>query len=127
MTVPYDEIDPNIAALVRALNAFEGVTTVGSCGGHEEPTGGGWPAGCFYVKFTVDRSDAAWLALEFLTWAINHDGGGDPVQLVMDAYPPFMNTPGEMLSFIVEGRAGADPDRLAAWIEQLREDYFCAE
>jgi tRNA(Phe) wybutosine-synthesizing methylase Tyw3 len=33
--VPYDDLDATIVTLVRALNRYPGVMTVGSCGGHE--------------------------------------------------------------------------------------------
>ena len=37
MEVPYDELDENIVNLVRAVNSFPGIFTVGSCGGHPNP------------------------------------------------------------------------------------------
>ena len=33
-SVPYDELDHKLVSLVKAPNDFDGVTTVGSCGGH---------------------------------------------------------------------------------------------
>jgi len=40
------EIDVKIKRLVDALNAFDGIATLGSCGGHPEPVKGGqWPEG----------------------------------------------------------------------------------
>ena len=38
---PKPEIDAKIRRLVDALNAFDGIATLGSCGGHPEHAG--WP------------------------------------------------------------------------------------
>jgi len=51
-SIPYAELDKNIVKLVRALNAFEGIETIGSCGGHAKQTSPSqWPEGSWYVKF----------------------------------------------------------------------------
>jgi len=43
---PKPEIDAKIRRLVDALNAFGGIATLGSCGGHPEPLKEGqWPEG----------------------------------------------------------------------------------
>ncbi len=39
-------IDSSIRRLVDALNAFDGIQTIGNCGGHPEALKGGqWPSG----------------------------------------------------------------------------------
>ena len=52
------EIDANILPLVNALNAFDGVTTIGSCGGHAnpDPQKGQWAAGEWFVNFELEHS-----------------------------------------------------------------------
>jgi len=120
----YDELDKNIRSLVAALNDFPGVQTIGSCGGHECPGLGGWKAPDWYVKFTINRTDEAWLSLEFLAWAINRDGRGrgQGTLLIPDSAPPYLNEPGRMLHFALEG--SGDPEALAAWVEKLRGGCF---
>ena len=36
------------------------------------------------------------------------------------APPPYLNTPGRVLAFALEGFDGEDPDQLAEWMDQLR-------
>lgn len=68
--IPYDEIEPTIAPLVRALNALPGIRTIGSCGGHDNPDIP-WqkPLGEWYVTFWVDHTPDGWRALEAITGA----------------------------------------------------------
>ena len=120
-------IDPPIQHLVDALNAFAGIHTIGSCGGHPEPLHGGqWPAGSWYVKFRVDRDAHGWRALEFLAWLINNDyqRAEHHVTLFPTAPPPYLNTPGRVLAFALEGYDGEDPNKLAEWMDQLRRRLY---
>jgi tRNA(Phe) wybutosine-synthesizing methylase Tyw3 len=63
---PYEEIDENIITLVNSLNSFEAIKTIGSCGGHEDPTEGQWENGTWYVKFELEESLEGWRTVEFL-------------------------------------------------------------
>ena len=49
-TIP---IDPPIRALVALLNTHPGIATVGSCGGHPNPTPLQQPAGRWFVSFMI--------------------------------------------------------------------------
>ena len=124
---PNPEIDPKIRRLVDALNAFDGVATLGSCGGHPEPLRGGqWPEGTWYVTFDLRRDTHGWRALEFLAWLVNHDyARAEPnVMLYPDSVPPYLNRPGSTLKFALEGSRYASPDALAKWIDHQRERCF---
>jgi hypothetical protein len=124
---PDAEIDPKIRLLVDALNAFYGVATIGSCGGHAEPLKGGqWPDGSWYVTFEVRRNTHGWRALEFLAWLVNHDYiHAEPhVRLYPDSLPPYLNKPGSMLKFALEGWQDANPDALATFMNRLREESY---
>jgi hypothetical protein len=117
--IPYAELDPNIVSLVRALNRYPGVRTMGSCGGHEVITNPSqWEAGTWYVKFSLPANRFGWLLLEHLSWAINHDcrRAGRQAMLLPTSMPPFLNTPGECLAFVIEGFGGEDPDELAQFL-----------
>ena len=122
--VPYDDLDANIINLVRALNGYPGVITMGSCGGHPEPRNPGqWPAGSWYVKFKLPKDRLGWYVLEFLAWAINEDCrtlAGNHLILLPTAAPPYLNTPGDVLYFVVEGYEGQDPDALADFLKEVR-------
>jgi hypothetical protein len=120
-------IDPVIQRLVDALNAFAGIRTHGSCGGHAEPLRGGqWPAGTWYIKFRVDKGEHGWRALEFLAWLINNAYQRDEhhVTLYPIAPPPYLNGPGQVLSFALEGYANENPDVLADWIQQVHQQAY---
>ena len=121
------EIDAKIRELVDALNAFDGVATLGSCGGHPEPLKGGqWPEGSWYVTFRVSRDTHGWRALEFLAWLVNHDyTQAEPrVRLYPDSAPPYLNRPGAMLKFALEGCEGVSPDALASFMNRQRQRCF---
>ena len=55
------------------LNEFDGLTTIGSCGGHPNPTIYQEPEGSWSIIMKFDHGNDGWLALEFLSWLINHD------------------------------------------------------
>jgi hypothetical protein len=46
------------------------------------------------------------------------------VTLYPVAPPPYLNTPGQVLSFALEGYDGEDPDALAEWMDQVRRDAY---
>lgn len=122
--IPYETFDPNIVGLVRALNRYPGLMTIGSCGGHEIITNPSqWVAGTWYVKFDLHADRLGWYVLEHLAWAINeaYRGAGHHVILLPTAPPPYLNTPGQCLHFVVEGYEGEDPDKLAHFLESVRK------
>jgi hypothetical protein len=124
-STPYTKIDPNIRGLVRAINAFPDTFTIGCCGGHEKPIPGQWAAGEFFVKFVCVGTTAGLLSLEFLAWVINEDWrlAKYSVNLRPHAYPPYLNRPGKMLTFALEG-ADLDPDALAKEMNRVRRKYY---
>ena len=118
-------LDPSIRRLVRAINAFPGAETIGSCGGHPNPVDGQWPEGSWYVNIVFDRSEAGHFALEFLAWAINNDyrRGGYRVMLYPYAPPPYLNQPGQVLRYHLEGY-DTSADELAAFLNKVRRKGF---
>ena len=99
----HETFDLNIRQLVAVINTFDGLTVIGGCAGHPDPQPDQWPAGSWYVMFTVQRTDQGWLALEFLAWAINNDyrRGGHQVLFSPIAPPPYLNEPGQSLQFVI--------------------------
>jgi hypothetical protein len=122
----YDKLDPNIKDLVRALNDFQGIHTLGSCGGHPDPKPGQWQEGTYYVIFEVEHNEAGWFALEFLAWLINHDyrRAGHAVTIYPDSLPPYLNEPGRCLHFALEGYEDEDPNELTKIINEAREQHY---
>ena len=126
----YDEIDAPIRSLVQVLNAFPGARTIGSCGSHDSPKGDQAGPGCWWVLIGFDRSDDAWLSLEFLGWAVTRVLGSDGTcTLEADAAPPYLNHPGRMLRFILQRhepveRPHSDGEGFAAELARLRDEFF---
>jgi hypothetical protein len=126
--VPYRQLDPAIVPLVRVLNRFPAVHTIGSCGGHDEPDAIQADAGAWWVTFAVDHTQAGWVSLEFLAWAINR-ALASPVVLTPNSYPPFLNWPGRELLFVLELPIPCEvphtsPAGLADWLTDLRRQFY---
>lgn len=135
--VPYDQLDPPVRALCRALNSFSGILTIGSCGGHLAEDAfraeNRW-----WVSFGLDVAEdgrptyAAWLALEFIAWAFRDMWrGGYRVEIAPVSLPPYLNEPGQMLAFSIEGwrdtdgtGEGIEPDRVAQFLEEWNAASF---
>lgn len=122
---PYSELDSNMVKLCRALNKFSGIYTISSCGGHENPASYQRPEGSWSVSFTVEHNEHGWRALEFITWVINNAlaRGGFQVHLSPYSPPPYLNEPGNALTFLIDGK-GIDPDKCAEELIQLKREYY---
>lgn len=140
--VPWDELDPPIVELVRVLNEFDGISTIGSCGGHEnaaEPGSVSAPANEWWVTFELEPADpdgetnapsgGAWLDLEFLVYWVNRCLQRQ-ASVVPYAMPPQLNFPGRMLRFelsgLRDGDGGVEPDEVAAWIRKGLDELYVA-
>lgn len=121
-----ERLDRNVVALVKTLNSFEGVRAIGSCGGHPEPRKPRqWPLGSWYVKLILSHDEHGWRALEFLAWLVLDIGrAGRRVILYPSAPPPHMNDPGKVLSFVLEGRSGEDPEEMARLIAETKTEFY---
>jgi hypothetical protein len=125
-TPPAAELDPNIVALVKALNAFKGVRTVSSCGGHSDPGPGQSPSGEWSVIFKVAKDEHGWRALEYLAFLVNVEArrSGSKVSLEPFAAPPYLNIPGECLFFHLAGWDGEDPEEFARMLDEARRQAY---
>lgn len=125
---PKESLDRNMVRLVRTLNSFPGIRTIGSCGGHPNPGPCQWPEGSFYVKFHVKWTQDGLLALEFLAWLVNTvmvQRTEGRVTLLPVAPPPYLNGPGTCLHFVIEGNDGADPEQLGRDMKEIKRKCFC--
>ncbi len=120
----YDELDPPIVALCRAINALPGLRTMWSCGGHAEPlTAESLPADEWSVTLRVQLGNdhrptlEGWLSFEWFTWFVHDLRRARAVALEVDAMPPWLNDPAEMVTLTLWGRRGDDgglePDEVA--------------
>ncbi len=124
-SIPYDEIDPNIVSVVRALNTFSGIRTLNSCGGHQDAGPGQNKQGTWSVVFEVAHGEDGWFALEFIAWMV-HDRirGKHSLSLRADSPPPYLNQPGASLAFVLEGWNNEDPNDLAEWMNTIRQENY---
>jgi hypothetical protein len=123
----YSELDKNVVQLVKVLNSFRGIKTIWSCGGHPPPIKPyQYPTGAWEVAFMITRDDHGWFALEFLAWLVNNSASKNkiPVYLSLDAAPPFLNQPGEVLCFALKGRDNLDPNKFAKFIVKNMREYY---
>ena len=115
MTIDYDQIEEPVRRLVRALNAFEGVTTIGSCGGHENPDEWQEPVGSWFVTFAIAHRGGGWQSLERINLVrsfmecvdirVYTHGGGARIN-------------GRNIFFAMRGD-GCSADEAAYWLEQI--------
>lgn len=112
------QLDPNIVTLVQALNAFPGIATIGSCGGHENPTEVQRPLGEWFVTFRVAHTGGGWRSLEYIAGSITLDPWR--TMLTVHTSQPGQAT-GRAMFFSLQGRDFADPDRVARYLVRVRE------
>ena len=116
-SIDYDALDSNMVSLVRALNAFPGVTTIGSCGGHENPSEIQRPLGEWFVTFRVAHTKGGWKSLEYIAGAVLLDPWRTSLK-VHTSQPGYAT--GRALFFGLEGWDYADPDRIATYLSRVR-------
>jgi hypothetical protein len=117
-----------IAEVEAAIKRFEAVAWCSSgypisCE-HGEPIDAGW------VKFGFQQTPLGWRTLEFLAW-LHADmiRAGERLKFFPTSVPPYLNTPGECLSFVIEcyplhGDQDERFRRVADFINSCREKYW---
>src|SRR5438552_1700846 len=103
MKIPYSDMDANIVALAKAINAFDGIYTISSCGGHARNKNYQLPANKWEVTFQLEParqnspSVRSWLALEFLVYAFSKCFSSDmgDVGITTFSPSPHLNGPGQ--------------------------------
>ena len=111
------DLDANIRRLVMTLNTYPGVRTIGSCGGHEHPTGVQRPAGEWFVTFFIAHTRGGWRSLELIAGSILLDPERTSLKVITSR--PGQVT-GRALFFALEGWGQADPDRIASYLDRVR-------
>jgi hypothetical protein len=99
---PYDELDPPIVNVCRAINALPGIWTVGSCSGHQQNEEWMVNVKCD-VEDDLRPSMVGWLSLEFLAWAVYDAGRTGPVRMEATSAPPWVNEPTRTIFFDIFG------------------------
>jgi hypothetical protein len=116
-----EDFPPELAQLARAVQSLPALRAdMGSVEGTN-----------WRIVVDVEPDEVGWRSLEFLAWAVTDmKRGGFPVALEAASPPPYLNTPGQMLYFVLHGEgdkakdgAEAGPSRMAELLNEWREDY----
>jgi len=111
-----------IEEIEAAIKRFEAVEW--SSSGYPLPAeAGGEPRDAGWVKFGLRKSELGWRTLEFLAWVCSDmTRGGERLRFFPTAPPPYLNTPGRCLSFVIECYpvGGDQEDRFKKGAEFIR-------
>ncbi len=114
-----NDLDHNMVSLVAELNAFPGITTFSSCGGHLHPTSlSECPEGHFEVNFNVDPLRGGWRSLELIVSVVSESTDHGKLSVTL-----WSMGCGGSVCFELSGRDHADPDYLAELLSQSRLMY----
>lgn len=125
---PLNDMDANIVSLVQALNAWPGIQTVSSCGGHKDNKDYQLPMGEWQVMFQLEParvyspSVQAWLSLEALAYGFSKRFESDKVCLTVFSTDPFLNGSGESIYFNLKGK-DIEPDAAAKFLGTLIKEF----
>ena len=119
----------SIEKIKDVIASFEGITWC-SCGGstpHKEDSSRNDPG---WVKFGIEKSELGWRLLEFLGWATTDMiRAGERLKLFPTSPPPYLNEPGNCLSFVIEifpkdGDQETRFTKVAEFLNRCRLDYW---
>lgn len=124
--IPYGELDENVAGLCRQINRLQGVMTIGSCGGHEDPLPHQHPAGRWDVWLVITAGRRGLADLGLLAWLINVELKPTEGAYLLSPYAPdpYLNEPAQSLKFVIDGQGGATPEALAEAVGALIDRYY---
>jgi hypothetical protein len=117
-----------INEIESALKKF-GAIAWSSCG-YPIPCESGEPINAGWIKFGLKQSVLGWRTLEFLAWTYSDMiRAGERLKFFPTSPPPYLNTPGDCLSFVIECYPlGNDQEerfrRVASFIDSCREKYW---
>src|SRR5262245_17554545 len=117
-----------VAEIEAAIQQFRAVNW--SSSGYPIACDQGEPIDAGWVKFGLKQSRSGWLTLEFLAWiCADMNSAGERLRFFPTSPPPYLNTPGECLSFVIECYPlNGDQDerfrKVAEFINHCRKEYW---
>ena len=107
--------------LKKSLERFGGYIFLNT--GHDDENDITW------AKMRYKRDDTGHRSLEFLAWVTTDmSRARDPISFYPTAAPPYLNEPGEVLSFVVQiyhdGMKEVQFDDMIKFIDQCHDDYY---
>lgn len=120
----YDELDVNIVELVKVLNSFDGIYTIGSCGGHSNPKPYQLPERRWEVLFKIEPT-ADLLSIEFIVWSINNMRRFKQRRVWIEphSFTPILKKDQYSLYFALEGE-GVAADEIAMELESDKVEFY---
>lgn len=117
-----------IAEVEAAIKEFKAVEWCSS--GYLTACESGESSDVGWVKFGLHQSPLGWRTLEFLAWLYTDMiRAGERLRFFPTSAPPYLNTPGECLSFVIEcypldGDQEERFRKVAEFINSCREEYW---
>jgi hypothetical protein len=118
-SIPYNQLDTNIISLVEVLNSLPGIKTLGSCGGHENPTSIQQPLGEWFVSFYVAHTKGGMRSLEYIAGSLSWSNRRANLEVSTSA-PGYAT--GRALFFVLSGWDFLEPDDIAKIIAEIASD-----
>jgi len=115
--IPYDELDPAIVPLVRALNELETIQTVESCSGRHP---GAFAPDHWRVWFLIEENNLGWIDLEILQLCLYRYNQGFPFDWDVLLVPDGQG----QLCFCLAGKQHIEPAAFAQTILEWKESYY---
>jgi hypothetical protein len=127
----YRDVPPELVWAVRVLNALPGIRAFGTVYDYDgqQEWSLGWnilPAERYTSVFDAGPDAKGFAVTEWLVWlARDFERSGFSVWSRMTSPPPYLNEPGESLSFLVEGVVGTERNHVTAtaFVEALIEHW----
>lgn len=119
-----------VKRIEAAIRQFEAVVWCSS--GYPLPNAKGEPTDAGWVKFVLEKSELGWRTLEFLAWVCTDMiRAGERLEFFPTAPPPYLNTPGACLSFVIEcypldGDQDERFQKVASFINACRKEYWAS-
>ena len=117
-----------IREIELTIARFEAVNWCSSGYPLKTPDGGTVDAG--WVKFGLEKSEIGWRTLEFLAWVCSDmERAGERMMFFPTSPPPYLNTPGDCLSFVIEVHPLEDDQdlrfgKVADFIRSCHDEYW---
>jgi hypothetical protein len=117
-----------IGEIEVAIKRFEAVNWCSS--GYPLKTSDGSTVDIGWVKFGLKKSEIGWRTLEFLAWTCSDMiRSGERLEVFPTSPPPYLNTPGDCLSFVIEchpldGDQEERFSRVASFIQSCHDEYW---
>lgn len=137
LEVDYAEVPEHLVHLCRTINALPGI--VANCWDEQVTIADPYPVSAWYLSWSILPAEPhssvleagphreGWATTEWLVWLLRDlNRSGKEVAQYTTSPPPYLNTPGESLSFgVYAPRNSGDtlnPDDLADWVAQLWDE-----